>query len=158
MLDVPDFWRLLWLYLFWQQPDWPLFSLCPSVRTIFSLSSTSYNPCGGIPVGRGGGLRGCEVAAVQGKLSVACFVTMMDNFTSWRIVCSWVILEVPVKPVCNLPASVSLIVPLTEQLAFVKRRDSLRSHRTWGWDEGYKMHYCVSLPRFLCVFLLFLIS
>lgn len=35
----------------------------------------------------------------------------------------WSHLEVPIKPVCNLPAAHPLIAPLVEQAAFVKRGD-----------------------------------
>lgn len=97
----------------------------PAVRTAFHLPLTLRDP-------RGGNVwqeEEEERARYREKIGSACFVTM-DHFTSCWIVGSWVILEVPIKLVCNLPASHSLIVPLTEQVPFVKRGDSLRSLRS----------------------------
>lgn len=58
------------------------FSLSLNVRTTFNLLLTWRNPYRGI--------LGGEVAVLQGKLGSECFVTMVDNFTSWWTVC-WVI-------------------------------------------------------------------
>lgn len=116
MLHVPHVWRLLWLYLPWQQPGPGLFfffSTWPKCPNYFQsppwLHITPAECTSRV------GVRG-EGWGMDSK----CFVTIVDNCTSCWIVSSWLILEVPIKTVCNLPASHSLIVPSMEQVAFVK--------------------------------------